>query len=370
MEQPPGQPPVVGCGARLTVGCSFQATVSMANLGSAVARRRHRAGVPGAGQVVAAASAAPSLQFPSAFSLASLRADETGRSSVEEVAKFNTGNVHTQEAGGAESTAFKFDKSCFSQMRVIGQFNLGFIIAALRTKGKDDDEPGRAGAAAPAGSLQLFIIDQHASDEKFRFEGLNRESRIDRQPLVTPHHLQLTPAQEQLAESHRQVFQLNGFELRRDEARPPGRRLRLASLPSCQGLVFGEKDVHDLLYNLEEAEAEQSRPSTQDASARGGLLDLSGHRALWSSTALPRPPKVWQLLACRACRGAVMIGKALRVAEMEKILANLSSLQQPWNCPHGRPTMRHLIDTGAARKAPRPPQPLASLLAQARQAAA
>jgi len=257
----------------------------------------------------------------------------------------------------------KFDKSCFSQMRVVGQFNLGFIIAALRTQAAAERE---GQDRASPGGLQLFIVDQHASDEKFRFEGLNRESRIDRQPLVAPHHLQLTPAQEQLAESHLEVFRLNGFELRLDEARPPGRRLRVATLPACQGLIFGERDIHDLLYTLEEAEAEQGGLGMQDAAGGGQLLDLAGHRGLWSSAALPRPKKVWQLLACRACRGAIMIGKALRVGEMERVLANLGSLEQPWNCPHGRPTIRHLIDTAAARKAPRPAPPLVALLAQAR----
>ena len=33
-----------------------------------------------------------------------------------------------------------------------------------------------------------------------------------------------------------------------------------------------------------------------------------------------------------------------------QILANLSRLQQPWNCPHGRPTMRHLLDVGGLRR--------------------
>lgn len=341
------------------VGCTIRASTTLAELGAAVARRRHRASLPAAAK--AGGPSTPGVHFPSAFSLSSLRADEQSRSSLEEVAKFATdtsGGPVGHEAGGM---GLRFDKSCFSQMRVIGQFNLGFIIAALRTRAKEEGQ----GDTVETGGLQLFIIDQHASDEKFRFEGLNRESRIDRQPLVTPHHLQLTPAQEQLAESHLEVFRLNGFELRRQEARPPGRRLQLATLPTCQGLVFGERDIHDLLYTLEEAEPEQQRPGGQEVPRGGKLLDLGGHRGTWSSTALPRPAKVWQLLACRACRGAVMIGKALRVGEMERILRNLGSLEQPWNCPHGRPTMRHLIDTAAARKAPRSSPPLSRLLAQA-----
>merc|ERR1712217_434015 len=94
------------------------------------------------------------------------------------------------------------------------------------------------------------------------------------------------------------------------------------------------------------------------AESGGGLLDVSGHRMLLSAGVVPRPKKVWQLLASRACRGAIMIGKALRTSEMEKILSNLGSLQQPWNCPHGRPTMRHLVDSGASWRMSRRPAPL------------
>jgi DNA mismatch repair protein PMS2 len=37
-----------------------------------------------------------------------------------------------------------------------------------------------------------------------------------------------------------------------------------------------------------------------------------------------------------------MIGTALDAGQMQRILARLATLQAPWNCPHGRPTMRHL----------------------------
>jgi len=299
------------------IGCSFTSSVTLEGLRSRARRRR---------EVLSAETSqvTSEVSFPRAFSLTALRSEGA---SLEEVAKF------ASDESGAHG--LRFDKRCFSKMRVIGQFNLGFIIGALPV----DSSRG--------GKQQLFIIDQHASDEKFRFEALNRESRIERQPLVSAHPLQLTPAQEQLAEAYLEIFRKNGFDLQKDEARPPGRRLRVTALPSCQGMVFNEKDIHDLLYKLEEAQ-----PSEGSQSLEGGLLDLDGHRALWS-TALVRPQKVWTLLASKACRYATMVGKALRVSDMEKILRNLGTLRQPWNCPHGRPTMRHLVDTDAARKAPR-----------------
>lgn len=39
-----------------------------------------------------------------------------------------------------------------------------------------------------------------------------------------------------------------------------------------------------------------------------------------------------------------MIGKPLTRDRMSKVLHGLADLEQPWNCPHGRPTLRHLVD--------------------------
>ena len=52
----------------------------------------------------------------------------------------------------------------FKQMRVLGQFNLGFIVTALGT--------------------DLFILDQHACDEKVQYETLQRTTTIHEQRLI------------------------------------------------------------------------------------------------------------------------------------------------------------------------------------------
>jgi DNA mismatch repair protein PMS2 len=48
------------------------------------------------------------------------------------------------------------------------------------------------------------------------------------------------------------------------------------------------------------------------------------------------------MLASRACRSSIMIGRALEPRAQRAILDHLAALHSPWNCPHGRPTMRHL----------------------------
>jgi len=79
------------------------------------------------------------------------------------------------EAAAARELEQVFRKADFARMRVLGQFNLGFILARL---GPD-----------------LFIVDQHASDEKYNFERLQRGTVLQRQPLLHPQPLDLTPAE-------------------------------------------------------------------------------------------------------------------------------------------------------------------------------
>ncbi len=64
--------------------------------------------------------------------------------------------------------------------------------------------------------------------------------------------------------------------------------------------------------------------------------------------AAPLPHRVRAMLASRACRSSIMIGRALDRPIMTRILRNLAGLREPWNCPHGRPTMRHLAVLPAA----------------------
>jgi DNA mismatch repair protein PMS2 len=61
-----------------------------------------------------------------------------------------------------------FNKKDFLNLEIIGQFNKGFILALLRDRG------------------DLFIVDQHASDEKFNFELLSRTTKMHAQDLVCP----------------------------------------------------------------------------------------------------------------------------------------------------------------------------------------
>jgi DNA mismatch repair ATPase MutL len=114
------------------------------------------------------------------------------------------------------------DKMDFCKMRIIGQFNLGFIIAALN----DHD---------------LFIIDQHASDEKFNFETLQQTTQIKGQKLIQPRSIGLTASEEMVAMDNVEILKANGFDIEVDENAPPTQKIKIVSQPISKNTMFSTK---------------------------------------------------------------------------------------------------------------------------------
>ena len=63
-----------------------------------------------------------------------------------------------------------------------------------------------------------------------------------------------------------------------------------------------------------------------------------------SRKAVYRPSRVRAMFASRACRTSVMIGTSLGKTQMKNLVDHMADMENPWSCPHGRPTMRHLIN--------------------------
>ncbi|KAK7344434.1 hypothetical protein VNO77_14031 [Canavalia gladiata] len=209
-----------------------------------------------------------------------------------------------------------FKKEDFSRMKVIGQFNLGFIIGKL-----DQD---------------LFIVDQHAADEKYNFERLSQSTILNQQPLLRPIRLELSPEEEIVASMHMDIIRKNGFTLEEDPNAPPGSHYKLKSVPFSKNILFGIEDVKELISTLSDSDGHM-----ECSIVASYKLDTSDSIC---------PSRVRAMLASRACRSSIMIGDALGRNEMQKILEHMAELKSPWNCPHGRPTMRHLVDLTKVHK--------------------
>ncbi|XP_060802680.1 mismatch repair endonuclease PMS2 isoform X3 [Amyelois transitella] len=221
--------------------------------------------------------------------------NQRDQTSVPESVKFRTeiNPVHNKKC--EEELSREISKDSFRQMKVIGQFNLGFIITRL---GED-----------------LFIIDQHATDEIYNFETLQRTTELTNQKLVIPQQLELSGVNEQILMDNLDVFKKNGFTFEVNENALPTKRVKLLTIPMSKNWIFGKEDIEELLFMLRENPSEYSRPS-----------------------------RVRAMFASRACRKSVMIGTALSKSDMKILVDHMAEIDKPWNCPHGRPTIRHLVN--------------------------
>ncbi|KAJ7410751.1 hypothetical protein WISP_106457 [Willisornis vidua] len=169
----------------------------------------------------------------------------------------------------------EISKEMFAKMEIIGQFNLGFIIAKLNS--------------------DLFIIDQHATDEKYNFEMLQQHTALQGQKLIVPQNLNLTAVNETVLIENLEIFRKNGFDFVINENAPVTQRVKLISLPTSKNWTFGPQDIDELIFMLSDSPGVMCRPS-----------------------------RVRQMFASRACRKSVMIGTALSVQEMRKLITHMA----------------------------------------------
>ncbi|CAK7348293.1 unnamed protein product [Dovyalis caffra] len=185
-----------------------------------------------------------------------------------------------------------FRKEDFGRMKVIGQFNLGFIIGKL-----DQD---------------LFIVDQHAADEKYNFERLCQSTILNQQPLLRPLRLELSPEEEAVASMKLDIIRKNGFVLEEDPHAPPGHHFKLKAVPFSKNITFGVEDVKDLISTLADSQGECSIISRYKMDTADSVC----------------PSRVRAMLASRACRSSVMVGDALGRNEMQKLPLSLLKTAQ------------------------------------------
>ncbi|OBA19890.1 DNA mismatch repair protein MutL [Metschnikowia bicuspidata var. bicuspidata NRRL YB-4993] len=212
--------------------------------------------------------------------------------------------------------AMEICRNDFTRMEIVGQFNSGFIIVSHGGK--------------------IFIVDQHALDEIYNYERLMNNLTLQPQPLVVPQVLELSPIDEMEILEFAEHLGRNGFSIEEIEDAAPGRRVRLKGIPVLKNVVFDVSDLHELVHKLHE----QGAGSESRKAAKFDSLTTPRRSTFFSC----RCTKVDRMIALRACRLSIMIGLALSTQTMMRVVKNLATLDRPWNCPHGRPTMRHLAD--------------------------
>lgn len=155
---------------------------------------------------------------------------------------------------------------------------------------------------------RLFIIDQHAAHEKVKYERFMaqlEEKQISSQMLNPPIIVTLSGKEESVCKEYMNFFIEMGFELEAFGGNEYAIRSIPADLYGCDGGRF----FIELLDELSEGPVKGA------------------------------PSVVRQKIASMACKAAVKGNMAFDTLEMEALLDELLSLEDPYHCPHGRPTI-------------------------------
>jgi DNA mismatch repair protein MutL len=172
-------------------------------------------------------------------------------------------------------------------LRVVGQITNTYIVAE-----------------GPDGA---YLIDQHAAHERILYEKVlsEREQRtVGVQSLLELITMELSPNQEVLLKSRSEYLYSYGFNIE-----PFGDRTYV--IRAVPALIAGKNVVESVLAVID---------------------SLDDTVADWKDG----------IAVSLACHGAIKAGQLLGAEEMREIVGQLEKAAQPYNCPHGRPTMIHI----------------------------
>ncbi|KEI81024.1 DNA mismatch repair endonuclease MutL [Clostridium botulinum] len=176
----------------------------------------------------------------------------------------------------------------YVDMKIIGQFNNTYILIE-----KDKE---------------LYIIDQHAAHEKVLFEKFKSEIEkgyVISQILLSPVVIELSEDEFNIYEENKDIFKNSGFSVETfGEC-----TINIKEVP----LILGKPNVEDLFMDI--------------------LYNLKNMKSKETSTIK------YNAIATLACKSAVKANDNLKEEEIKKLIENMLTLNNPYTCPHGRPTM-------------------------------
>ncbi len=181
----------------------------------------------------------------------------------------------------------------FPEMQVIGQFHNCYILA--------EGEEG------------LYIIDQHAAQEKYHFEQIRDmilNGNNDEQSLLIPISIETTLQAVTMVEELNHMMRSLGIEFE----------------------VFGN---HTFIC--------RTLPTwLQDADEKKFLEDMIDFWQKDREVSIEKLRK--KAIATMACHSSIRFNRRLTLEEMKKVIEDLRKCEQPFHCPHGRPTFICLTD--------------------------
>lgn len=166
---------------------------------------------------------------------------------------------------------------------------------------------------------KLFIMDQHAAHEKVMYEKLmkqyqNRE--ILSQQIAPPLVISVNPRQQEVLRENQNFFEDMGFQLENFG----GKEYMLRAIPlETYGLA-----AQDIFIDFIDSLMEEGSHLN---------MDLFIYK-----------------IATMACKAAVKGNMELSFQEADALIDELLQLENPYNCPHGRPTIISMTETEIEKK--------------------
>ena len=165
----------------------------------------------------------------------------------------------------------------------------------------------------------VYMIDQHAAHEKVMYEKFVKEisaNKVTSQNLLPSVVVTLSGSQRQIVEEINDHLNKLGFEIE-----PFG------------GNEYVIKAVPTELFGISEKEM---------------LFDIIDQYSLEGKKATP--DTVLSKLATMACKAAIKGNMNISLLEAKALIEELMSLDNPYNCPHGRPTMIFMSKSDVEKK--------------------
>lgn len=176
----------------------------------------------------------------------------------------------------------------FPKLRVIGQFNKTYILAEYDST--------------------LYLIDQHAAHEKILFEKYSSDiskKKVEIQPLMIPLVVTLPTEDYLYYDENKEIFEKAGFKI----SDFGDNSIRIEEVPYFLDKLNPTELITSMINNLKKM-------------GTGETVEVKYNK-----------------IASMSCRAAVKANDVLSILEMENLLEDLRYINDPFHCPHGRPTI-------------------------------
>lgn len=155
---------------------------------------------------------------------------------------------------------------------------------------------------------EFLIMDQHAAHEKILFERMMKKLKsrqeIFSQSMNPPAIITLSAVEEDILNRHMTEFKHAGYEIEPFG----GKEYALYGVPADLPKINGEEFFRELIDRLGES----------------GVSDST---------------LILETIASMSCKAAVKGNHMMSLPEAEKLVDELMTLENPYSCPHGRPTI-------------------------------